>query len=343
MPIEIFEDSDLIKIIVIEDIIFREDIIIGMGRGGNTTKEVISFTFDEYRDYNLAWYTVNNNSTEKIEKIIVDLLEKTDPIREGVLRYIYFIAKYTNKVDLLYKVEGKEWIISPFLEYIFSVEESKVKKIDIDRLNFIFNNTSKEYTLMIFIELLKRRKGNFNIINTDLIFDLIKNMSTLNYISKLLIHFKRNKESYYYIEKYTSPIDQITEDIKEKILPSNIELAYKLLLSIVATPYRYDPNYETIQLLEKVHKRLGDRAIEIIKELKKDNKNQLLGLFLDRMEKQGEVGFFNSYLSNFMKLEKEENLGEVESIIDSMSLVKKFDDGIDILEFIRNINKEFNI
>lgn len=91
VPMDELGNLNLIKNIIHEDVIFKEDLIGGYERGGNTAKEVVGFTFDEYRDFNLAWYMYENYSDEKIlEKI--ETLKNTSTI-EGVGKYIYYIAK----------------------------------------------------------------------------------------------------------------------------------------------------------------------------------------------------------------------------------------------------------
>ena len=183
IPINIIKNNNFIKEIIYEDIIFKDGlkkVISSMGR----TIEVLSYTFDEYRDYHLAWYIKDNLSTEEVEENLESL--KKTPIIEGVSKYLYQIAKELNDNNLINILERKVSTIEPFLEYIFGIEDSNIKKEDILKLEEIFNSTP-EYNFLILRNLFLRNEEKYKNLNINHIFIFINKMSEFNYWNKFLM------------------------------------------------------------------------------------------------------------------------------------------------------------
>lgn len=90
------EHSDVIRRFVAEDVLLRQELPKeGLSSLGDF---VVSFTYDELRDFIIANYLVESiasSSTDELGSILASIREK--PIYEGVFRYVYAIARQLNK------------------------------------------------------------------------------------------------------------------------------------------------------------------------------------------------------------------------------------------------------
>lgn len=305
VPLDKLNYDSFIRKIIYEDVILKEDLVSKGGRYGKRVDEVISFTFDEFRDYIIAWYIIDNY--KDVDEILkkIDELDKTTA-REGVARYIYFIAKEENK-SLYEEIKYYEWTNEPFLEWIFLGEDSNITDEDLKILETIFSKYP-EHILQILFTCLKRKNDEYVNLNISTIFEFIKNMDEKLYISNFLSIFQVNKYNDYinnsYFEKY--PINNFVENVKNYIYPKNIELAYQLLLITIPTPYEYDTYYSGRTLLKEIHAELGSNANKILDFHLKNSKNYLFAEFVKELKENKKIEGKSSYLFRLIELIKEE-------------------------------------
>ena len=87
------EHSDVIRRFVAEDVLLRQELPKeGLSSLGDF---VVSFTYDELRDFIIANYIVESIASSTVGSILASIQEK--PIYEGVFRYVYAIARQLNK------------------------------------------------------------------------------------------------------------------------------------------------------------------------------------------------------------------------------------------------------
>ena len=300
VPLNIITDEEFIKQIIYEDIIFKDGLVEKITRTRKVI-EVVSFTFDEYRDYNLAWYMLENYSDENILEKVNELKETS--VIEGVSRYIYNIAK-NNENKLLKKIEKEKWTIEPFLEYIFGVEDSDVKETDLEKLESIFNLTPR-YNYKIFISLIKRREKRYKNLNIAKAFEFITKMNAKSYIINFLSNFNVQKDySRFYIEK-DKEIDYYLKYVEE-IMIRNIENGFMMALIVLPVVYEYDIYFKTKNLVERIYNTLGEKGEELIDEFLKNSNNELLNEFLIELKVKNKISFVQSYHYKITSILEEE-------------------------------------
>ena len=119
-----------------EDIIFRKDLTT-QDDILNPAYEVINFTFDEFRDYLIANYLINNifdKDPDKLNGLLTELIVPESPIAEGVSRFIFCISKRKNSSTLNKLIKNTSWYDYIFLDSIFSVSDDLIGKEDIDTI-----------------------------------------------------------------------------------------------------------------------------------------------------------------------------------------------------------------
>lgn len=261
VPINIIKNNNFIKEIIYEDIIFKD----GLKKVTSSMRrniEVLSYTFDEYRDYHLAWYIKDNLSLKEVEENLESL--KKTPIIEGVSKYLYQIAKELNDNNLINILERKVSTIEPFLEYIFGIEDCNIKKEDILKLEEIFNSTT-EYNFLILRNLFLRNEEKYTNLNINHIFKFINKMSEFNYWNKFLIHFDYfNNSSKECLHSYINATKKIFNENKPV-------LAFKLLILLLPLIQRQYSDFYFNTLEKILEKNLNsDKIIEIINNIENE-------------------------------------------------------------------------
>jgi hypothetical protein len=165
VPISIIEDASdtnekILFRIIDEDILFRKDI------DSVTGNEFINFTFDEYRDYILSvalLYMLDDDNKSFIEKYRVVLGSDNvsyqryrdnwnyHSAKEGITKYLFIIGWERTDIQLKNILSPDEYE-TYFSEYIFEIDQNKIKNSDIEYLKNIFlkqNDKNLLYKLLI--------------------------------------------------------------------------------------------------------------------------------------------------------------------------------------------------
>lgn len=155
--------------------------------------EVISFTFDELRDYCLARSLVKNCDNEKIMEILQEFDNSYGSPLEGVVRYVYIDAKENNKLDLCQYIIATIFkpISYPFntenqfdwgLEVMFD-SNSSLNDLERDYLNFCL--MEKEQLLNASYYFFFQERNNLTCKLSDLM-DIIYTIADMNDLKKVM-------------------------------------------------------------------------------------------------------------------------------------------------------------
>ena len=133
VPLTIFDRNEqlLLKQMLENDVIFKSEADIETGilqqKGG-----IISFTFDEFRDFCLTNYILKYYSKKEDFLNFWSTMEQEDQtIREGVQKYIFYLSKTNYRDKLLPIVQELAEYEILYWEYIWDVEDQYISEMDI--------------------------------------------------------------------------------------------------------------------------------------------------------------------------------------------------------------------
>lgn len=285
VQINSFVNEQLLKEIIDEDIVFREDIII---KKGLREKEelVINFTFDEFRDYLIANYLLELFGTienDEYFNLINDITNNPSEVIEGVQKYLFYQGKVYNDEEFNKLLFNQIWYENVFLENIYSLEEKYILDEDIDKLYTIFKKGIK-YSAVIINNLIYRYSVQyFSKLNIQTLIDMILRLKEDEFRDLIIPVFKKSRGEYDFQRIYEYfPVDDFLNSLSE-ILNENIEVnmfgsLFEFLIILVGI------NYKVINIFEKYFSKCPDKAVDNILRYLKYN-SRIINLNIEKIIK----------------------------------------------------------
>ncbi|PVM74074.1 hypothetical protein DDF65_20965 [Caulobacter radicis] len=169
------DEQLIVQRLVADDVILRQEIAEqGLTSLGDV---VVSFTYDELRDFVIA-YNLIGGVTDSNADALEDVLSRLPgrPIYEGVYKYAYLLARKTGKPLAVSVCEGATDFAEHFSLNIHLLPPAAQNSDDVSRVEAMLADTSNHARLNRTARFLLRRGNQAELLNTAL---LIKHMNSL--------------------------------------------------------------------------------------------------------------------------------------------------------------------
>lgn len=172
ISVEGFDDSErqIFERLIGEDIILRREVpSTGLASLGI---ENISFTYDELRDFLLAYYTVVKLATSHPSKVR-SIFEKTPkwPIYEGFFRYAYVLSRKQSCDTVLAACEASEDFQKHYLNNLSLLSADIQRPEDVERVKAVLKDGTEERNLRRVAWFLFRKREDSELLNIRILLD----------------------------------------------------------------------------------------------------------------------------------------------------------------------------
>jgi len=265
---EIVDDCDVraLSKIVDEDILFRIDPKESTSSFFSHSSEVLSFTFDELRDFLLADYLVTNIRVLDFEKLIGVYTKPEIQVAEGLSRYLMYISLRQHNLAIMMILEKFNWFEKQFLKCLFTIEDDYITDNELARLKKLF--CSEDYSIRIIISCIRRfNTDKFKNLNIGLLFDLMHEISEDEYNKYFLSVFNSFSKQYYMkrsvwsIESLVEELEDILEDLASTDQRHNL---FELLLFLIEARYNYSRYWGAQSLFSDYCEKFPEQALRIL-------------------------------------------------------------------------------
>lgn len=260
-------NKELLNYIIDEDIFFRKDLIKDEA-SVFANKEVLNFTFDEFRDYLLADYLATDITD--VEAFVSSISTDETSI-EGIKKYLFFKsrdAKYREKLKFLESLENYDDL---FLNNIFSVKDEDIVHEDIQKIKYLFMLGYSYSEVIIHFLMFRHRTKMYQKLSIFTLFEIITSLNDETYTELVNQKFKikydyysRNRSGYFI--DLLEQLDEILSDrnfSKEYQLHHIFEFMFLLLGVDDESEYGKAP-YELIELIEKYIENYPEDAKKVL-------------------------------------------------------------------------------
>lgn len=252
--------------------------------------EVVNFTFDEFRDYLISSYLVEElypKSEEKFDDFISNNINSESQILEGCGTFLFHILRNKDTEELKNRVYNQEWFKGIFIKSIFNIKDKDIKDSDIERIEKYFIE-SDEYSFQIVNGLIRRYDLKiYPKLNIQFLFELIKKLEEDKFNKKFLNLFEfksRNSFSRFYRK---IDLEKIIEKLKKNF--DNTEFIndskYHNLFNLLIYLLPHNQAYRFSYLYERYAYKYIDKAHNQLKEITDNEDSQLKVIVIEFCQK----------------------------------------------------------
>ena len=177
IPVEGFDDPErqIIEQLIGEDIILRREVpSTGLASLGI---ENISFTYDELRDFLLAYYTVAELAESQPAQVVT-IFEKIPewPIYEGFFRYVYVLARKHNNERILALCEASNDFGKHYLNNLPLLSANIQTHEDVVRVKAVLKDSTVERDIRHVAWFLFRKREDSDNLNIRILLDHVSSL-----------------------------------------------------------------------------------------------------------------------------------------------------------------------
>jgi len=252
ISVEGFDDTErqIIERLIGEDIILRREVpSTGLASLG---VENVSFTYDELRDFLLAYYTVVELSASNLRQV-KDIFEKIPdwPIYEGFFRYTYILARKQNRDTVLAVCEDSDDFRKHYLNNLSLLSADIQTSEDVGRLETILKDSAAESDIQQVAWFLFRKREDSDHLNIRILLDHVSSLDdeeSERFFRAMFTHSSGFQESNWR-DEVSSMLNSFNELNKDQKLELGVPV---LALVLHFAPYaRWDGREATLNFFEK--------------------------------------------------------------------------------------------
>jgi len=259
-------DKNVILKLIDENIFFRRDMVdkTGVLLDG----EVISFTFDEIRDFLIADYLANvllPEDEQKFTQFIADEVLPQKPLFEGVSKYLFFISKKDRSKQKLDQILARTgWWKEKYLHYLFETNDADLTDQDVEQVKreYLSSKEKAEFILKMLIYY-RYDPETYKKLNITMLFSLLVAMQDVD---------RREKFEAFLIKRFLSTYGGRDDEIR-------LEHYFEYINEVIKAGDVNNPALEFLFFIASAEKAGSATAKNILSLLYRDHQVTALAIF----------------------------------------------------------------
>jgi len=267
ISVEGFDDVErqIIEQLIGEDIILRRE--VPSTELSTLGVENISFTYDELRDFLLAYYTVKELA-ESHPTQVAGIFEKISewPIYEGFFRYAYVLARKQSSDEVLLVCEASDDFNKHYLNNLSLLSADIQTSEDVARVETILKDSTAEHDIRQIAWFLFRKREDSEHLNIQILLDHVNSLDDQE--SERFFRAMFSSSSYFGKNNWRDRVSKLLNSLKNLSEDQKFELGVPALaLALHFAPYaHWDEQEATLNFFAKYQltQEIGD-AIDVCK------------------------------------------------------------------------------
>ena len=309
------EQQQLLNRMLQNEVIFKDEAIVEKGIVQRNSA-VISFTFDEFRDFCLTNYLLSNyHRREDFLGFWKEMQQENLTICEGVQKYIFYLSKTKYRDKLLPIVKELDEYNELYWEYIWDIEDQYISEADAALWKAqMLENREHMYTVVRHI-LFKYDCECFTGVNIKLLFEVLDGLTGeldrySRFINTLFSPTKKDKYGREQLGQKTAfPFNHLLKGLHEHIEDyDRVSTRLELFRMVV---YLYELASKHAQALwDKLYQLFPSGAIMLLQEMNCHESSLIKGNVKDVLQGLLKVERGDEYDDEIKRLNAENGFGQ---------------------------------
>lgn len=321
------ENIKTIRHLIETDVIFKEEKKKRIGLMENQFENVISFTFDEFRDYCLTNYVLTRSDAQTYFPYIWKLMiEENWTIRTGLEKYVFFLSR-TDAPEVLPIISQENDYERIYWDNIWELDEQYISAEDINRWEEQYDIGGPYRRVLTRYLLARQDRKYFQKVNIDLLFSMFDrlshNVGKYDNTIKLLFpirkidrfHLKvKEKDAVLYSNEFIKLLDEKllqdqVNDLNRDYLRLSIyiyELLHVEICEVWIKAYKKVPGIVKLIINEYINRKdlsefIRQTVLEILEELNKVCSDSYLVQAINKIRKTNNLNLISEELLSLWK------------------------------------------
>lgn len=213
-------EREVVRRFVEDDVILRQEVgAKGLGSIGDL---VISFTYDELRDFIIAYkmfHDVPAHGADKLGEMLMAL--PGQPIYEGVYRYVYLLARNAKSNSVVAVCEQAEDFIEHFSLNVHLIPPAVQTADDVIRVRAILSEASNQERIRRVAFFLVHRRELSESLNISILLEHLNGLETHEHARFVSVLFSHQND--YRGQDWQQRIQQLVQNVWEDFAEGKIE------------------------------------------------------------------------------------------------------------------------
>lgn len=253
-----------------ENVFFRRDLL--NQTGVLLDVEVVSFTFDEFRDFLIADYLSNvllRDNKGGMVKFLNEEVLPQKPLFEGVSKYLFFFSKKDQGSGLSEVLKQTSWYSDKYIQYIFQTNDDHLSDDDVSKVkgHFFTSDIEAERILKILIYY-RFDTAVYKRLNITLLYDILVELNEEDFKKKFISYFSQKSKGLYYGESvYSINLAHYFDFISKQIEAGRTsDLAMELLFFLIFNDSVGGQFRKAKELFDALYQKSPTSALQIIQK-----------------------------------------------------------------------------
>lgn len=288
IPMDIFDNQQqrVIQTLLENDVVLKGEDMVTHGLMEDLTV-VLSFTFDEFRDYCLTNYILRNSpDKESFLKFWSALIDETQTVLEGIEKYTFYLARTRFEKNLLPIIKTLPEYEGLYWTFVWDIEDKYITEADILRWKEEMLQDGKNSGIIVNHLIYRDDYTYFTIANIRLIFDVLDEFLTdysrYDFFTKRMfgIPIKDKWGRVIHKTQTPAPFDKIVKYLEEIASNSPLSQLHCELFRLSIYLYEMAP-WEAQGVWNRLYKISPELAIQLLCEMNSHKSSLIRGNVYD--------------------------------------------------------------
>jgi hypothetical protein len=238
-----------------EEILLRRDPAASAVTSLGPTSDVLNFVYDEFRDFLIAKYLVENvypSSVADFADFVARGQSGANQVSEGIKRFLFYTSRRADQPEFWKYYSQQAAYAEVYVPEIFFVDDADMNSDDVQRVRTILEAGGPMATRVARFLLSRGMRERFKLLNLELLLDVVGNGDDARHGNLVIDNFI----PYYSYRETTRPSQEWADSFDEHAMPRLDPVRHQAYIQLMTVLFPLDRDGElespTVRLFRRV-------------------------------------------------------------------------------------------